>query len=136
MLLPHRRPSTLGLLALATATILGLSCTGGSNPGAPSMPANPTLTTTITISNSGVSPQNIQITAGTRVLFRNNDSRSHNMASDPHPEHTGCPEINQVGLLAAGQSRETGNLNIGQVCRFHDHDLPNSASLSGVIVIR
>lgn len=128
--------SALGVLTVAAAAILGPSCGGGSSPGAPSTPANPTLTNTITISSSGVTPQNIQITAGTRVLFRNNDSRPHNMSSDPHPEHTDCPEINQVGLLAAGQSRETGNLNLVQVCRFHDHDLPNNASLSGVIIIR
>ena len=36
--------------------------------------------------------------------FVNNDSRSHEMFSDPHPEHTDCPEINQVGFLSPGQS--------------------------------
>ena len=113
---------------------MGLSCGGGST--APSDPVNPTLTNTITILSSGVSPQNVQIALGTRVLFRNMDNRSHNMASDPHPEHTDCPEINQVGLLAAGQSRETGNLTALRTCRFHDHDLPGSANLSGAIVIR
>ena len=113
---------------------LSLSCSG-SSPG-PTEPTNPVLTNTITITSAGVSPQNVQIAPGTRVLFRNNDSRSHNMSSDPHPEHTDCPEINQVGLLAAGQSRETGNLNNVRTCRFHDHDLPNSSSLNGAIVIR
>ena len=114
--------------------MLGWSCGGGSSP--PTDPTNPVLTNTITITASGVSPKDVQITAGTRVLFVNSDSRSHNMASDPHPEHTDCTEINQVGLLAVGQSRETGNLNAVRTCRFHDHDLPNSASLSGAIVIR
>ena len=85
---------------------------------------------------SGVSPQNIQISPGTRVTFRNMDNRAHNMSSDPHPEHTDCTEINQVGLLAAGQTRETGNLNSIRTCRFHDHDLPNNSSLTGAIVIR
>ncbi|MEO6221762.1 MAG: hypothetical protein ABIP90_00830 [Vicinamibacterales bacterium] len=132
----HRLPSALGALAIATTVVFAPSCGGGSTPNEPSTPPNPTVTNTITISASGVSPQNIQITPGTRVLFRNNDSRSHEMTSDPHPEHTDCPEINQVGLLAPGQPRETGNLNRVQVCRFHDHDLPNNTSLTGVIVIK
>lgn len=120
--------------AAATVICFSLSCAGSSST--PTEPTNPTPTNTITITSAGVSPQNVQIAPGTRVLFRNQDSRAHNMSSDPHPEHTDCPEINQVGLLAAGQSRETGNLNQVRTCRFHDHDLPNSSSLTGAIVIR
>jgi plastocyanin len=120
-------------LCVALGCVSGLSCAGASPP---TEPTNPTLTNTITITASGVSPQNIQIAPGTRVLFQNTDSRSHNMSSDPHPEHSDCTEINQVGLLAPGQSRETGNLNSVRTCRFHDHDLPNVASLAGAIVIR
>jgi plastocyanin len=123
----HRRP---GFVIVA---ILALSCGGKSSPAEPTEVVQ---TNTITITSSGVSPQNVQIAPGTRVLFRNMDSRSHNMSSDPHPEHTDCPEINQVGLLATGQNRETGNLNTVRTCRFHDHDLPNNASLTGAIVIR
>jgi plastocyanin len=127
------RPARAALF-VALCCAPGLSCAGGSSK--PTEPTNPTLTNTITISASGVSPQNIQISPGTRVLFQNTDSRSHNMASDPHPEHSDCTEINQVGLLAPNQSRETGNLNAVRTCRFHDHDLPNVASLTGAIVIR
>jgi hypothetical protein len=70
------------------------------------------------------------------VLFVNNDSRRHAMTSDPHPDHTNCPEINQVGVLNPGQSRETGNLVAVRTCGYHDHDDPNNASLKGRIVIR
>ena len=93
-------------------------------------------TNTITIASSGVSPKNIQIAVGSRVLFVNNDSRSHNVTSDPHPEHTDCPELNQVGFLAAGQSRETGNLVTVRTCGFHDHDDPSATILQGSIVIK
>ncbi len=94
------------------------------------------VTNTINLSASGASPRNIQIAVGTRVLFVNNDGRSHNMVSDPHPEHTDCPELNQVGFLAAGQSRESGNLVVARTCGFHDHDLPSQATLQGQIVIK
>lgn len=73
---------------------------------------------------------------GTRVLFVNSDSRPHNMNSDPHPEHTDCPELNQVGFLTPGQSRETGNLVTARTCGFHDHDNPALTTLQGTITIR
>lgn len=120
--------------AVVGATVASLSSCGGSS--APTTPTNPTVTNTITITAAGASPKDIQITAGTRVRFVNSDNRAHNMASDPHPEHTDCTEINQIGLLAPGQSRETGNLNAVRVCRFHDHDLPNVSGLLGSITIR
>ena len=130
---PHALRTAQRAFAAVAAGVLILSCGGKSTP---TEPVNPVVTNTITITASGVSPKDVQIAPGTRVLFMNSDSRSHNMSSDPHPEHTDCPEINQVGLLAPGQSRETGNLNSVRTCKFHDHDLPNSTSLAGAIVIR
>jgi hypothetical protein len=56
------------------------------------------------------------------------------MASDPHPEHDQCPEINQVGRCRPG-SAETGNL-VTVSPAVHDHDDPDNASLKGRIVIR
>jgi plastocyanin len=112
------------------------ACGGGGSPASPSPPpaSNPY---TITIGASGaVAPTELIVPPGTRVLFVNNDSRSHDMASDPHPEHLDCPEINQVGVLNPRASRETGNLNIVRTCGFHDHDNPGNNSLKGRIVIR
>ena len=69
-------------------------------------------------------------------MFINNDSRQHDMESDPHPEHTDCPAINSVGLLSPGQSRQTGNLNVRRVCGFHDHMNDGNQSLRGTITIQ
>ena len=96
----------------------------------------PVATNTVTITSTGVSPRNLLIDLGTRVLFVNNDTRSHNMTSDPHPDHNDCPDLNQVGFLLPGQSRETGNLVELRTCGFHDHDNPSQANLTGQIVTR
>ena len=102
-----------------------------------STPNNPSNPYTITISTSGiVSPKQLTVPPGTRVLFMNNQSRPHNMTSDTHPDHLDCPELNQVGLLNAGQSRESGNLVIVRTCGFHDHDDPDNVNLRGSIIIR
>jgi hypothetical protein len=76
------------------------------------------------------------VPAGTRVTFVNNDTRFHEMDSDPHPEHTDCPEINQVDLLSPGQMRLTGNLNTPRTCGYHDHLNANTNNLMGSIIIQ
>jgi hypothetical protein len=66
----------------------------------------------------------------------NNHNQPHDMSSDPHPEHSQCPEINQIGFLTAGQSRTSGNFNTARTCGFHDHNLPDNAGLQGRIIIQ
>jgi plastocyanin len=122
-----------------TAALAVAACGGGDDgpPTSPSpSPGGGGTGTTITITAGGASPQNITVSPGTRVMFVNNDTRQHHMASDPHPEHTDCQELNQVGLLQPGQSRETGNLNTVRTCGFHDHDQPSVTSLRGSIRIQ
>ena len=112
----------MSLAAAAAALLVALGGCGGGSGSAPSSPS--AAEPTVTINPSGVDTKQINISQGSRVLFVNHDTRSHLMASDPHPEHTDCPEINNVGLLQPGQSRETGNLNTVRTCGYHDHDNP------------
>ena len=127
-----------GFAAAGATAILIAACGGSSgSTSSPTAPTGPTTaTTTITISNNAVSPQNITITRGSQVTFVNNDSRPHEMASNPHPEHTDCPEINQVGFVNPGQSRQTGNMNTVRTCGFHDHNQDQVRSLQGTITIQ
>lgn len=131
---------SLWTAAAAGAAILA-AC-GGSNGGSTTMPTTPiTCSTlpdnkTILISNNAVCPQTLTVARGTQVTFINNDSRAHEMESDPHPEHTDCPELNQVGHLEPNQRRETGNLNTARRCGFHDHLNFEIAALRGTIVIQ
>jgi plastocyanin len=120
------------------ALVLAVACGGTKGT-----PPSPTLTcstlpnaTTILIVNNAVCPQTLNVPPGSRVMFINNDTRAHDMFSDPHPEHTNCVEINQVGHLEAGQQRETGNLNTVDSCGFHDHMQDQVRALQGTIVIR
>ena len=112
---------------------------GGGTPTSPTNPTNPTppvSTTTITITASGVNPQRITVSPGTRVTFVNNDSRAHEMNSDPHPNHGDCPPIDDVGFIAPGQTKLTGNLTVTRTCGFHDHNQPDAASLRGEIIVQ
>jgi len=124
----------VAVLVLILALLLA-SCGGGnSTPTNPAPPSNPY---TFTFTTSGVSPKQLTVPLGTRVLFVNQDSRRHDIESDPHPEHTDCEEIN-TGVLTTGQSRETRNLVTPKTCGFHDHENPPPAGnqWTGTIVIR
>jgi plastocyanin len=126
---------TAAAAALMAAAACGGSSGGGGNPTTPTPTPTPGAAT-ITITASGVSPRSVTISAGSRVTFVNNDSRVHDMASDPHPEHSACPAINDVGFLQPGQSRATGNLNTPRTCTFHDHNRDSDTSLQGSIIIQ
>ncbi len=83
-----------------------------------------------------MSPKTISVTPGTRVTFINNDRIVHEMDSDPHPDHTDCPEINQVDFISPGQTKLTGNLNTRRTCGYHDHNEDTNTRLQGSIIIQ
>ena len=120
------------VFGLATV-LVSVSCSSKSTTTSPS--TSPAATITIA-TGSGVNTKSVTAPRGSQVQLVNNDSISHQMASDPHPEHTDCPEINTVGFLANGQSRQTGNLNTARTCGYHDHDKPDDKTLQGSIVIQ
>ena len=124
------RAASIGFLLLA------LGACGGGDDSPPTTPPSGNNPFRVTITSTGANPKEVIVPPGTRVLFVNNDTRRRNMTSDPHPEHDECPEINAVGFLNTGQSKETANLNTVRTCGFHDHDDPDNNTVKGRIVIR
>jgi plastocyanin len=125
--------------AFAAAMALTIAACGGDS--SPTTPTNPggtggPIAATITIGADGrVSPAAVTAPLGSRVTFTNNHNRAHEMSSDPHPEHTQCPEIN-VGSIPAGQSRTTQNLVVARRCGFHDHLDSGNTALQGSITVQ
>jgi plastocyanin len=140
----ERRPLWLACAAAGLA-LTAAACGGGGGSSSPTSPSggggggstsNGPIAATVTITSAGVSPKSVTIPVGSRVNFVNNDSRSHDVASDPHPVHTDCPAINLVGLLTVGQSRATADMSPARSCGYHDHDDPTNPAWQGTIVIQ
>ena len=140
-----RQTIAMGLGAAVIVALTAAACGGGSSstPTTPTTPTTPPptggnpTTATITIGTDGrVSPATVTIAVGGRVTFVNNHSRSHDMSSDPHPEHTDCTAMAQVGFLTTGQSRTSGNFTAARTCGFHDHNEAENTGLQGRIVVQ
>jgi plastocyanin len=129
--------------AVAVVVMAAAACGGGGDstptgptPGGGGSGGGASTSATVTIEANGrVNPSTVTITQGGRVTFVNNHTRDHDMSSDPHPTHTDCPEMGQVGFLATGQSRTSGNVNTVRTCGFHDHNAPGDTGLQGRITI-
>jgi plastocyanin len=125
--------------AVAAVLALTFAACGSSptSPGGNNSGNDGAIAATITIDATGnATPKDVTVAAGSRVTFVNNHSASHQMASDPHPEHTLCPSLNTVGLLTPGQSRTSSNLNTPMVCTYHDHINDGDARLKGTIRVQ
>ncbi len=135
----HTLRMLVGGTALAATIAIVAACGSDSSSSStsPSARARPARArTTFVIMNNTVCPTSITVSRGTQVTFSNQDIVIHEIDSDPHPEHTDCPELNQVDFLNPGQSRQSGNLNIARTCGFHDHQNPDRASMKGTIRIQ
>jgi len=138
----------LAAKAASIAALIVMTACGGSSPTSPgggggsapvvqSTGSVGAVGATITIgANGAVSPTQVTVAVGQSVTFTNNSSGTHDMESDPHPAHTNCPSIANVGLLQPGQSKTTfGFANTGS-CGYHDHNASENNSLKGRIVVQ
>lgn len=135
-------------VAVGVSTMALLGACGGGSPTSPSggggSGARVTSTgtvgasgATITIgANGAVSPSQVTIAVGQSVTFVNSSTSVHDMESDPHPDHTNCPSINNINILSPGQTKLTFGFAGTGSCGFHDHNNPDTAALKGTIVIQ
>jgi hypothetical protein len=119
---------------LAIAACGGSSSSSSTGPSGGCTPSSSPAT--LVIQNNTICPPALTVSRGTQITVLNSDSRAHEMNSDPHPEHTDCPELNQIGHLEPSQFRQSGNLNTARTCGMHDHLSPDTASLKATITIQ
>lgn len=145
------RPIVLRASFLAVSLAVASACSsGGDAPTAPSSPTQPSVPpddghgdggsgnpppNTVTIRSTGMSPITLTIAVGSRVSFVNGDSRPHDIAGGPDPTHPECPELDAVGFILSGQTRQSAVFTSPRTCRYHDHTYVGVAAFTGSIVI-
>ena len=109
-------------------------CGGSNSPTSPSAPTTPT----ITVTDTSVSPTQLQISVGQRVQIVNNGQNMHEIQSNVHPVHDQCPPLmNKPGVLNPGQGGFTDFFTLSGSCGFHDHQNPppGNDSFQGFILV-
>ena len=92
---------------------------------------------TITMTGAGVSSKAVVVAVGQAVTFVNNDTRSHEISSDPHPQHGSCPSIEAgLGTIAAGQTKVTHAFANAGTCTYHDHLDDTNGAFKGSITVQ
>lgn len=81
-------------------------------------------TINITYTAAGFTPRNIEISAGTRVIFQNESTRPMWVASDPHPTHNLLPELDQGAPGPTGSEFEFVFNDTG-AWGYHNHLIPS-----------
>ena len=92
---------------------------------------------TFTITSAGISPKSVTVSVGQAVTFINNDNRTHEMASDPHPQHGSCPSVEAgLGSLTSGQTKVTHAFGNAGTCGLHDHLDETNAAMRATIIVQ
>lgn len=98
----------------AIVVLLGAGC--GPAAFGPGSPADHT----VIIRDGRFDPQELTVSAGETVEWRNEDSALRWPASNPHPTHTGEPGLDALGELRTGETyRHT--FNTPGTFGYHDH---------------
>ena len=83
---------------------------------------------------TGPNPQTLHVFVGRKASIVNQDSRPRTIFSDPHPSHTRCSGLLNLGTLAPGERRDLDNLPI-DACFFHDEDDPTNNAFRGLVLV-
>jgi len=132
----------LSLAALVSLVACGSS--GGNNPGGGGTAVivrdggtGGASGATVTMTANGLSSASVTVAAGQTVTFVNNDTRSHEIASNPHPQHGSCPGVEAgLGIIAPGQTKVTHNFANAGTCGYHDHQDDTNTRFQGTIVVQ
>jgi plastocyanin len=149
-------PDRISLSIVAGAIAIGMFATTMACGGSPTGPGGDgqeivastgrpgTSGATITLTSAGITtsggglggPSSVTIVVNQSVTFVNNDTRPHEIASDPHPQHGSCPSIERgLGTILPGQTKVTqGFAGVG-TCTFHDHLDDSNPAFKGSIRI-
>lgn len=133
------KPNTKTLIALGLIVLFALFVYKNNtslnipNPFTqPVVSPPPSETALITISNKGFAPQTLLIKKGTRVTWTNNDTRPHQIMTDPHPLHSLLPKLKGENPINKGFSYSFVFNTKGT---FTYHDEINPLKLKGTIIV-
>jgi len=90
-------------------------------------------TASVDITAKGFSPATITIKKGTLVTFTNKDKKEHQVASDPHPNHTKLAGFDSVTNL---KTSNTYSFLFEKAGTYTYHDELNPLKFKGTVIVK
>jgi hypothetical protein len=88
----------------------------------------------VALTPNGLSATSIHVAQGAQIRFTNGDLAPHQIASNPEPANSDCPELNGPVMLQ-NQSFTATMRNADITCGFHDHLNPTDTRFQGTIIV-
>lgn len=109
-----------------------------SQPAAPQTHRSPTRqaplpTARATITGKGFVPQTLLVKKGSQVSWTNQDKKSHQVTSDPHPTHSLLPALGQGKPIPPNS---TFTFTFDKAGTFTYHDELNPLKFKGVVIVK
>ncbi len=124
----------VSIVSVGLPALVSPACSKMSSPTESMSPQPAVAAATITLTSAGVSTHSVTVPPGSKVVFVNSDSAPHEIASDPDPMDTQCPELNGP-VLAQGASFTPTMAAMAESCGFHDQLNPMYAAFQGSIFV-
>lgn len=119
---------------LVLLAILGVTMLGGKRATSPTTSkaaVAPPPAALVAITATGFNPATIKVKVGQSVNWTNQDAKSHQVASDPHPSHDGLSGL-EGDPLAKGESY---GFTFDKAGTFTYHDHLDPLKLKGTVVV-
>lgn len=97
-------------------------------------PEDSPRTASVDIRSSGFDSSFVLVGPGGEVTFTNRDTVPHQVASDPHPSHGRCPELNGP-VLAPGERFRATMADRENSCGYHDERQLDVAAFRGTVTV-
>lgn len=130
---PQRVLALVATVMLALLATLAIYQAVNEEPTTTPAASSPALAQ-VAITPAGLTPSTITIKAGTQLTWTNQDSRSHQVAADPHPANSSIPGLESDTTLLAGDSLSFTFETKGTYS-YHDHLNPLKKTYWGRVVV-
>lgn len=97
--------------------------TSSTSTSATSSNGKSSTAVTLSYTGSAFTPDTINATVPLTLTVRNDSKDALSFNSDPHPQHTQCPNLN-LGAIDPGQSKSV-TITSPETCGFHNHLNPS-----------
>ena len=127
--------NSVALMALAALAANSCSAAAPTSPTTSTIAGPQTFARFMMIEEGHAVPAELTIAVGERVTFMNHDRATYTIVSRRAPSVGDCPEIDVVGMLSTGETRDTDAFTTAKTCEFRVSE-NQSALLTGRIIIR